>query len=429
MPHDSDIRIRMTGSITHDRFRERVDFVLELARHLHTSGTSVNRLEGAVERVSNKLGLQVSIWSNPTGFIISFQDPVLGPPHTVTRVMRLKPGDTHLGRLSDADAIAEQVMAGMLDITSGLSRLKAMDREPTRLFRIATVLCFGIASAMVVSLFPRTGWNDFGIAALLGMMIGLLAQSGERKPQLHDAVEAVAAFLVTLAASLIGCFLVPLSIQPVVISALIIMMPGMMLTSAINELANQQLVSGSARFAGAMTVLMKLTFGTILAAQLVQISGCQLLSNAGSSVLPVWMPWVMVLPGSFALAVLFKTHPRDIPIAMAAVLLGYGVIKVCALVPALTTGDIPVSAFLAAFTVTAVSNLYARIFNRPGALIRVPGIILLVPGSLGYRTLNIAFAQDLASSLDLAFSLFAALIALVAGILFGNLLVSSRRYL
>ena len=208
MPHDSDIRIRMTGSITHDRFRERVDFVLELARHLHTSGTSVNRLEGAVESVSNKLGLQVSIWSNPTGFIISFQDPVLGPPHTVTRVMRLKPGDTHLGRLSDADAIAEQVMAGMLDITSGLSRLKAMDREPTRLFRIATVLCFGIASAMVVSLFPRTGWNDFGIAALLGMMIGLLAQSGERKPQLHDAVEAVAAFLVTLAASLIAFIIV-----------------------------------------------------------------------------------------------------------------------------------------------------------------------------------------------------------------------------
>jgi hypothetical protein len=129
MSHDSDFRIRMIGSITHDRFRERVDFVLELARHLHTSGTSVNRLEGAVERVSNKLGLQVSIWSNPTGFIISFQDPVLGPPHTVTRVMRLKPGDTHLGRLSDADAIAEQVMAGTLDIASGLSRLKAMDRE------------------------------------------------------------------------------------------------------------------------------------------------------------------------------------------------------------------------------------------------------------------------------------------------------------
>lgn len=429
MHHDSRIRTRMSVGISHDRFAERVDFVLELARHLHTAGTSVNRLEGAVERVSGNLGLQVSIWSNPTGFMISFQDPVLGSPHTVTHVVRLMPGDTHLGRLSDADAIAEQVMAGTLDIAGGLARLKAVDRNPTRLSRAVLVLCFGIASAMVVSLFPRTGWNDFGASALLGMLIGALAQYGEGHPRLHDAVEALAAFLVTMLASLVACYMVPLSIQPVIISALIIMMPGLMLTSAINELANQQLVSGSARFAGAMTVLMKLTFGTILAAQLVQVFDWQLLSNAGSSVLPGWMPWAMLLPGAFALAMLFKTHLRDVPIAMAAVLLGYGVMKLCSLLPALSNGDIPVGAFLAAFTVTAVSNVYARAFNRPGALIRVPGIILLVPGSLGYRTISIAFAQDVASSLDLAFSLFAALTALVAGILFGNLWVSSRRSL
>ena len=125
MRYDPEKHTRMSGSITHDRFRERVDFVLELARHLHTSGTSVNRLEGAVDRVSSKLGLQVSIWSNPTGFIISFQDPVLGPPHTVTRVMRLKPGDTHLGRLSDADAIAEQ-LEPRLDALAAAAAMQAL---------------------------------------------------------------------------------------------------------------------------------------------------------------------------------------------------------------------------------------------------------------------------------------------------------------
>ncbi len=30
-------------------------------------------LKGAVERVSRKLGLEVSIWSNPTGIMISFK--------------------------------------------------------------------------------------------------------------------------------------------------------------------------------------------------------------------------------------------------------------------------------------------------------------------------------------------------------------------
>ena len=114
---------------------------------------------------------------------------------------------------------------------------------------------------------------------------------------------------------------------------------------------------------------------------------------------------------------------------MAAVLFGYGVMKACALVPALASGEIPTATFLAALAVTAASNVFARMFNRPGGLIRVPGIILLVPGSLGFRTINIAFAQDATASIDLAFSLFAALIALVAGILFGNLLVPSRRNL
>jgi len=83
--------------------------MLELAKHLHTSGTSVNRLEGALDRVARKLDLEVSIWSNPTGIMISFVDVLSGDPYTITRVLRLSPGETNLGRLANADAIAEQV--------------------------------------------------------------------------------------------------------------------------------------------------------------------------------------------------------------------------------------------------------------------------------------------------------------------------------
>lgn len=419
----------MRQTMDSGEFRDRVDFVLALARHLHTSGTTVNRLEGAVERVARKLALEASIWSNPTGIMISFRDLVHGDPYTVTRVLRLDPGDTHLGRMADADAIAERVLDGSLDIQTGLAQLNEIDRPPLMAYRVVQTACFGIASAMVLSLFPRTGWNDFIAAAALGMLIGVLVQLGERNQHLRDAVEAVAALLVTLLVSYAASHIAPLSVQSVIVSALIIMMPGLMLTSAISELANQQLASGSARFAGAVTVLMKLTFGAVLAAQLAQFLGWDALSNSGASVLPDWMPWAMLLPGAFALAVLFKTNARDIPLAMASVLLGYGVMKACSLFPELSAGDIPTGGFLAAFTVTAVANVYARVFNRPGGLIRVPGIILLVPGSLGFQTMNIAFAQDGGTRLGLGLPLFAALTALVAGILFGNLLVSSRRNL
>jgi uncharacterized membrane protein YjjB (DUF3815 family) len=52
-----------------------------------------------------------------------------------------------------------------------------------------------------------------------------------------------------------------------------------------------------------------------------------------------------------------------------------------------------------------------------------------VPGSVGFRSLNFVMERDVFLGLDTAFALLSALIALVAGLLFGNLLVPSRRNL
>jgi uncharacterized membrane protein YjjP (DUF1212 family) len=412
-----------------DLFKDRVNFLLELAKQLHISGTSVNRLEGALERVARKFDLVVNIWSNPTGIMISFLDPIKGEPYTITRILRLKPGETNLGRLADADAIAEQVLAGEMNIQEGLIKLQTPDRHTGLANKYFRILCYGLASAMVVSLFPRTGFADLISSFGLGLFIGLLVQHSSTRAHVNDAYEAIAAFVVTLLASAIASFIAPLSLQPVIISALITLMPGLMLTLAVNELANQQLVSGTTRFAGALMVLMKLAFGSMIASGLILLLDLQFMPNLDSPVLPVWMPWFMVLPGSFALAVLFKTNKKDIPFAMAAVFLGFGLMKACSLVPVLVNGSLPMVAFLSALGITMASNLFAQKFNRPGALIRVPGIILLVPGSLGFTTFNVVFAKDISGSIDLAFSVIVALVALVAGILFGNLLVSSRRYL
>jgi uncharacterized membrane protein YjjP (DUF1212 family) len=270
-------------------FKNRIEFVLELATHLHASGTSVNRLEGAIGRVAKMLELEISIWSNPTGIMISFIDCTRGEPYTVTRVLRLKPGDTHLGRLADADAIAERVMAGLLDIESGLAQLKTLTTTSTRFEKIGQILCFGVASALVISLFPRTGWFDLLSASVLGCLVGALVLFSVTRARFSDALEAIAAFVITILAAVVATFIAPLTFQAVVISALITLMPGMMLTLAVNELATQQLASGSARFAGALTILMKLTFGSLFATQLVQLIGMPFISNASSSALPAWM--------------------------------------------------------------------------------------------------------------------------------------------
>ena len=406
----------------------RVDFVVELARRLHMYGTSAQRLEGAVNQVAQRLQVEADVWSNPTGLILSFPDPERGPGHSLTRVIRLEPGEENLGRLAAADGIAEDVLAGRRHIADGLVAMRALDRPDSRHARPWAILSFGLASASVTGLMRNAGWADLVTAATLGTMIGLLTEFSHARPRLAEAHEAMSAFLATLLATAVATFVAPLAWQNDIIAALIVLRPGLSLTTAVTELTSRQLVSGTTRFAGALTVLLKLTFGAVAATQVVALLGWTPMANAGPA-LPDWMPWLTLLAGSFAFAVLFKAARRDVLLVMASVWLGFLVTRLAQLLPGTAQNTLPAGVFIAGMVVTAVSNWYGQRFNRPGALIRVPGIILLVPGSLGFRSFNFVFERDVMLGLDTAFSVVTALIALVAGILFGNLLVPPRRNL
>ena len=100
---------------------------------------------------------------------------------------------------------------------------------------------------------------------------------------------AAAALLATLIAAAIAAFVVPLSLNTVIVASVIVLMPGMMLTNAVSELTSQHLVSGTARFSGAMAVLMKLAFGSLMGSQVAQLLGWVPLEHGTVVVLPDWM--------------------------------------------------------------------------------------------------------------------------------------------
>src|SRR3546814_20549242 len=79
--------------------------------------------------------------------------------------------------------------------------------------------------------------------------------------------------LAATVAILVAKFVGPLNLNTVVIAALIVLMPGMSLTNAVNELNSQNLISGTARFAGAISTMLKLTVGTMIALTAAQVLG------------------------------------------------------------------------------------------------------------------------------------------------------------
>ena len=405
----------------------RLRFLTELARRLHIAGVSSQRLEGAVRATAQAMHVNAEVWSTPTGLLLSLADADVLHGTQQTRVLRLDPGQVDLRALVQLDRIAEEVIGGRRTVEQAWETMRALDRADRPGERLQVIGAFGLASGAVAGLLG-TGWLDIGVALVLGVIIGWLAVLSATRPHLAAASEAVAAIVATTLATAFAHFVAPISLQTVIVSALIVLMPGLSLTTAVTELATQQLVTGTARFAGALTVLLKMTFGSVAATQVLAALGWT--SGAPAPIeMPMLVEVVAAVAAAGSFAILFRAARRDVPLVMGSAILGYVLTRLAGNVLTFGDGTFAGGVFFASLTIAALANLYGRFAGRPGALVRLPGIMLLVPGSVGFRALGFVMEKDYTVGFDTLVAVLAALLALTAGLLFGALLVPPRRYL
>lgn len=407
----------MTGS----EFRERCDFVATMARRLHEAGTTAPRLEAALLGISRKLEIGCEVWSSPTAIILSFRLPEDPGGAQRTEVLRLSPGDIDLGRLALVDDIAERVIDGELNVHTGAETLRRLGELPPPPPWQA-LLGFSLASGGVAGIM-EAAWIEILVAMSLGLILAVLAWRAQYSRRLAPSVEPLGAFLVAISAAAFAHYLSPIAVQLVVLAGIIVLLPGLSLTSAAIEIATGHLVSGTARLAGATATLLKLAFGTLVAAQLARLLGWDL-APGGLSAAPEWVLYPALLGATISFALLFRVQRRDFPIAIGAALLGFYASRFGSAQFGAEFG-----VFVAGFLVGVASNAYARWLGRPGAIVRVPGIILLVPGSVGFKSLSFVFERDVFLGLDSAFQLLILLVCLSAGLLFASTFISPRRAL
>jgi uncharacterized membrane protein YjjB (DUF3815 family) len=82
---------------------------------------------------------------------------------------------------------------------------------------------------------------------------------------------------------------------------------------------------------------------------------------------------------------------------------------------------IALGAFVGAFALGLYSNLFSRIMNLPSSIVRLLGLVVLVPGSKVYIGLNSAvLGQNMVNVPELGSQTFLIFMSLVAGIIFSN---------
>lgn len=393
-------------------------FVTELTHALHESGAPVHRLEDTVALVSEALGLHTQIFATPTSLFLSFDPPGAGDPRV--RLLRVVPRGVNLARLVTIDEIGIAVAARRIGPEEGMRRLHAVRLRPERWPGLPTVLAWG-GSAATAAVFFGGGPNAVYAAGGLGLLLGLLSRLARRWAAFGRLFEPVGAFMVAAGATLLARE-VPLSVPVVTLAGIVVLLPGLTLTVAIAELAAQHLSAGTARIAGAAVTFLQLGVGTALGWKLAALLPRALRATAAP--LPSWAPWAALVPAALCFAVLFQSRRRDLPFIVGIALLAFAASRQgqAWLGPEL-------GACVGGLVVGLAGNLHARIRRLPAAVVQLPGLLVLVPGSLGFRGLGALMQDDVAGGVDAAFGMFVVAASLVAGLLTAGVLLPPRKTL
>ena len=289
-------------------FRKKVRLIGRLGAAFHKYGTNAQRLEESLTHLTHALGLNGHFFSTPTYLTISLDSG----EDQITRHIRSFPSDVNLEKLQDLDILAGKVIHNQIDYEDALVQIRELDKRADPYPLYLSAIAFSLTS-MSLSIIIGGGIKEGALSLLLGSIVGLLVVLKAKFQAIGEVFEFLASFLVTFSACLIYHFVFPYNFQNVLIASLIVIIPGLSVTIAMNELASHNLVSGTARLMGALIGLFKISFGIFFAVQanLILFDKIALYESAS---LPTWsiIPAILIAASTFA--VIFNAKKSATPL-------------------------------------------------------------------------------------------------------------------
>nr|WP_205967831.1 threonine/serine exporter family protein [Paraglaciecola sp. 20A4] len=389
---------------------------------LHKYGTPAFRLEAYLTELATYLGVRASFIATPTAltFVIWSDRREDEYNHSV----RVQPGDYDMNALSRTDELATRLLAGEVGLEEADYQLDVINQMPSPYGKVLTGLGFCGATGAFAMLMGAS-WQEILWTALIGLIVYFLVLWSQISKRVTLMLEPAASLIAGLVACAISFYFDHgINIPLVVLSSVIILVPGLALTMGLAELSSRNLVSGTARIMDAVMQLFKLYFGAFLGISI----GFGLFGANESQVaysLPEWTRWFAIFMLCLALVVIFRTRVKHIPWALLSGFIGYG-----ATVWSSAYLEQGLSTFVGAFALGVYANLFTRIANAPASLVSMQGLIVLVPGSKTYIGLNsFVSGQDFVQAEHIGQETFLIFMSLIAGLIFANVVMPTKKAL
>lgn len=395
--------------------QDAAQFILHLGRALHGYGYAAHRLEAVLGLAARQLGVEAQFFSTPTSILASFGRL----DNQRTYMIRVEPGEQDLGKLAQLDHLVTEVLKGSMTPAEGSAEIAIIAAAPPRYGAVLTVAAFALTSGAATR-FLGGGVREILVSTLLGFIIGLLAIAAGRYAAVARVFEPVASFVAAFVASALA-HAYPHSVFTATLGGLIVLVPGFTLTVAMLELSTRHLSSGTARMSAALMTFLGIAFGVALGNTIAgQLFGAP--PNILPAAAPGWLNLAALILAPLGFIVLLKAEPRDAPWLVLTGVLAFYASRLGALVFGPELGS-----FAGAFAVGVSSNLLARMLDRPSQVYLVPGILLLVPGSVGVRSLAALMDRQVLSGIETAVTMVVIAVSIVAGLLISTVVTPRRR--
>ncbi|KAJ2658774.1 pheromone-regulated protein prm10 [Coemansia sp. RSA 1200] len=409
----------------------RQNFLLVASRALMAFGAPLHRLEANLIAIALNLDVEATFAALPGIILITFGDE--DTRSSETYVVRVASGyDMH--RLGRTNRVIRRVLKSRISVGQGVRNLERILATPPIYPWWFMIIDYVLCSFFICPLFWKGSWKDAGVSAMVGLIVGLLQLLAGRFANYANLFEISSAFIVSFVAALLQDYI---CFGPVSFSGIVMLLPGLALTTSIIEMASRNMISGTVRLVFAMSRCFFLGYGISVGSTLgTQVLGrtptadlidSQLdykeMGNCIDGLSKFW--WFLFLP---AVALLFNisisAHWRQWPMMIFSGCLAYTVSYFAGLSTALA----PLAPAIAAFAMGLFGNILASFSNHRSAVEPIlGGVQLLVPGSLGLKTVLTFITNSGTTSGSFLYNIFSTSLSIAAGLFLSGMVVFPNR--
>lgn len=402
---------------------EFADYLMQLGGTLLSYGCPTHRLEELVRELARIEGYRAEAFAVPTGLFVTLY--LADGESPIFRMDRVKEWAVDLERLAIVDGIFNEVAEHRLSLKEARARILELEKKPKPYPAVLQWLA-PAGAAGAAAIFFRGGPGEVMVAAAGGVLLALLAFEIRQAPRIRLLADFLGGLVAAFLAWTVTSFRPELSREVIVLSVVIVLVPGMSLTTGFAELAHKNLVSGGARVFEAFIVFLSIMFGIALVVGIEQTVGVTHAAAAAHerSGAALHFQAIALVIAALSFAVLFSVPRKYLGTAIASAAIGW-------IATAVGARYLPghMTAFVAALTLCLFANACARWTFRPSQVFQLPGLILLVPGSLGFLSLESLLRGELLGGAAKGFEMVLVAGALVTGLLVANVILPAKKIL